>query len=822
MIGQMVSHYRILEKLGGGGMGVVYKAEEKQLGRSVAVKFLSKELAQERKFLERFRREARAASTLDHPNICTVYDIEEHDGQLFIVMQYLEGQTLKYRVAGRPLKTDEILELGIQIADGLEAAHAKGIIHRDIKPANIFVTTRGQAKILDFGLAKLTGLGTRGSGLGKEAEITAAAATPEESLTSTGMTVGTFDYMSPEQVRAEEVDARSDLFSFGLVLYEMATGQRAFAGDSPGTIFEAILNRAPIPPLRLNPELPPELEHIINKALEKERKLRYQNASDLRTDLVRLKRDTDSGRAVAAGLPRHIGRGGVKPPLRRWLAIALAGLALIALVAVLVALNVGGLRDRLLTGIGARPATSGPKIESLAVLPLENLSGDKEQEYFVDGMTEALIAELGQIGSLRVISRTSAMRYKKTDKPLPQIAKELNVDALIEGSVLRSGDRVRITAQLIGAAPERHLWARNYDRDLRDVLTLQSEVARAIAEEIKANVTPDVQARLATARPVNPEAHRLCLLGRFYWNKRTEEGLKNAIDHFQRALEIDPAYAPAYAGLADSHLQLSNSGFLPPKEAMPRAEAAAQKALDIDESLAEAHTTLAEAHKDYDWDWTACEKEFKRAIELNPNYATAHQWYAEYLSLARRHAEAIAEAQRAQQLDPLSPIIRVGLATFGGYLYARRYDEAIRQLRDTVSLFPEFFLAYGSLGEAYVAKGMYQEAIAAYQKARSLSGASPAEVAALGQAYAKGGIRGYYLWELQRLREESKHKYVSGVPFAYLFARLGEKDQAFSYLEKVYQDRSWNINTLQVDPAFDPLRSDPRFQDLLRRMNFPQ
>ncbi|MBZ5513914.1 MAG: tetratricopeptide repeat protein, partial [Acidobacteriia bacterium] len=666
--------------------------------------------------------------------------------------------------------------------------------------------------------AKVTGIGTRGSGLGKETEITAGtAAPPEESLTSTGMAVGTFDYMSPEQVRAEELDARTDLFSFGLVLYEMATGQRAFAGDSPGTIFEAILDRAPIPPLRLNPELPPELERIINKALEKDRKLRYQSSSDLRTDLVRLKRDSDSGRAVAPVYDRRKETAFAERRYsRRRVALATGGAA-IAVVAALLALNVAGLRDRVAAVVGAgsaRPREGGAlpylSIESIAVLPLENLSRDPEQDYFADGMTDALIAELGQIGALRVISRTSVMQYKGVKRPLPQIAKELNVDAVIEGSVLRSGDKVRITAQLIGAVPERHLWARSYERDLRDVLSLQGEIARAIADEIKANVTPEVHARLTRARPVNPEAHELYLKGSD-WLRRGDA--KKALEYFQQAIQKDPTYARGHLGVAEAYRDLWGGVRFPAMEASANAKAYARKALELDDSLAEAHAVLADALYRGDWDWAGAERELKRALEVNPNSEYAHRIYSGYLVLLGRTEEALAEAQHEAEINPLVAMAYIDMGD--AYYYGRRYDEALPQYEKAlqVSGDPHYWVW---VAWTYREKGMYKEAIAGFLKMPD----GAIKFGHLGNAYARAGNKAEAQKLLQKLIELSKQN-LGTWEVALVYAGLGEKDRAFEWLERAYRIHDSGMCWLKVDQPLDPLRSDPRFQALLRRMNFP-
>jgi TolB-like protein/tRNA A-37 threonylcarbamoyl transferase component Bud32/Flp pilus assembly protein TadD len=780
MIGQTISHYHVLRKLGGGGMGVVYEAEDLKLHRHVALKFLPEEVSQDRHAVERFQREARAASALSHPHICTIHDIDQHQGRDFIVLELLEGRTLKDRIAGRPMESEEVARLAIQIAEALEIAHGKGILHRDIKPANIFVTENDQVKVLDFGLAKL---------LRQASEQTAT-----ESFTRTQGVAGTLPYMAPEQLRDQKIDARADIYAFGAVLYEMATGKRPFREEVEAQLIDSILHKPPAAPARLNPDVSPRLEDIILKCLEKDSTNRYQSAKEVAVDLRRFLTPS-SVVAAAAGRPRV-----------RWRLAAMTGAASVLLiVGVLVGLNVGGVRERLTGRAGP------PRVESLAVLPLENLSRDAEQDYFADGMTEELITDLSKIGALRVISRTSVAHYKGTKKTVPEIARELNVDGILEGSVQRAGDRVRITAQLIYAPSDRHLWAESYERDLHDVLALQSDVARAIANEIKVTLTPQEQTGLTNARTVNPEAHEAYLKGRYYLNKPTEESVNKAMEYFQRSLSIDASYAPAHAGLADGYYGLSNLR-LPPREAMPKAREETLKALQLDPTLADAHTSLAIVKTFYDWQWAEAEAEFKRALQLNPSYAPAHFEYGMYLTGMGRFDEAISEFKRALQVDPLSigPISAIG----DTYYYDRQYDLAIAHYRKALEADPNFFPSHWALAWVYEQKGMLNEAIVESKEAVRLGG-GPAAKALLGHVCAVAGKKSEALQILRQLEEQSGKSFVSSYDLATIYLALGQKEQALSLLEQSYEERAESLVWLKVDPVFDSLRSERRFQSLL-------
>jgi serine/threonine protein kinase/tetratricopeptide (TPR) repeat protein len=853
LTGKKVSHYRVLEVLGGGGMGVVYKAEDLKLGRFVALKFLPEEIASEAKVLERFEREARAASALDHPNICAIHEFGEYDGRPFIAMSLLQGQNLRERIVARaaPFTTDELLNLAIQIGEGLAAAHERGIIHRDIKPANIFITNRNEAKILDFGLAKMTDAGDREGLQCHEAQSQDAttAMALDIRLSLTGVTMGTVPYMSPEQVRGEKLDARTDLFSFGLVLYEMATGQQAFSAGTAAGLHEAILSRTAVSARELNPELPPKVEEIINKALEKDRNLRYQHAADMRTDLQRLKRDSESGRSSAAISGLVVVPDSPHTRFKKLWKTAV----LVLLIAVLVA---GGSYYRshqnkrltekdtiVLTDFAnstgdANPRRSHSPVNSaaqkrvmLAVLPFQNMSNDPAQEYFSDGLTEETITDLGQLSPehLGVIARTSAMAYKHTNKTITQIGHELDVDYVLEGSVRREGGEARVSAQLIRVSDQTHLWAQNYERELHDLLQIENELGKAIARQVQINLTPQQEIDLSKMRTINPDAYDLYLKGRYYWNLRNPAAIKESIGYFQQATAQDPNFALAYVGLADAYNIGNILGVYSAKDSLPKAKAAATKALALDPSLAEAHAALGMVKSHYDFDFSGAEREFLKAIELNPNSAYAHFFYSNcYLAPMGRMSEAIAENKKAVELDPLS----LPINNFMGmtYLFAEDYEKSYLQFRHTIAMDPTFPLAHLYFSWLLTTMGKYEEGIKENEKSEVLSGASSedatAEANAMLQAFKTGGERGFWQKNLERALQTQKRPgggFVAPTDMAAAYALAGDKDSAFEWLDKAYAERDGEgITLLKVVPAFKSLRGDPRFTDLLRRLGLPE
>ena len=791
MIDETISHFRVIEKLDEGGMGVVYKAIDTRLNRPVALKFLPDKIARDSQALERFRREAQAASALNHPGICTIYDIGEHDGRAFIAMEFIDGETLRSHIHGKALPLEETLRLGIQIAEALDAAHSEGIIHRDVKPANIFVTRRGQAKVLDFGLAKLVPKGIA------NADSDSGGATTD-STSIVGIISGTPAYMSPEQVRGDNLDGRTDIYSLGLLLFEMATGRQAFSGGTGGVIIEAVLTRSPVPARTINPEIPPQLEEIISKALHKDREQRYQHVGEVRAELQQLERGPDSGWRARQETAQSV-----------------------------LSSNTGRLQTTAEQKAADSTAqTSAPRtervsriIDSIAVLPFENASRDAEHEYLGDGIAGSLINILATIPKLRVMAQSTVFRYKGRGMDAQAVGRELNVRAVLTGRIMQSGGALRIGTELVDVPTGSQLWGGQYDRKPGDIFAIQDEISGEISEKLRLKLTRAEKKRLTKRETVDAEAYRLYLKGRHHWNKWTEEGFYKAIEYFQEAVEKDPSYALAYTGVADSYVLLGWNSYLPPKDAFPKAKRAAMGALRLDPDLGEAHTSEAAVLWLHDWRWPEAGSEFRRSLALSPSHPTASHWYAEHLMTMGRHAEAIEQMKKSQELDPLSLIISVAIGW--AFYMGRKYDEAIEQFRRTVELDPNYPVTYWILGLVLRKMGRYEMAIAEGEKGVNLSGGSPLMKAALAQTLATAGASERALQILDELIELAKQKYVASHFFAGIHIGLGEQDRAMEYLEKSYEEHSHWLMYLHMDPGMDSLRSYQRFQDLLRWVGLP-
>jgi eukaryotic-like serine/threonine-protein kinase len=789
MIGQRFSHYVIEQKLGEGGMGVVYRARDEKLQRDVALKFLGTLPASSSANHERALQEARAISALNHPNICTVYEVGELDGRPFIAMEFVEGRSLSMEIPSVGLSLDQVERYGMQLADALAHAHSRGIVHRDLKTSNVIITPSGRIKVLDFGIS-------RRFEPGKGSDQTTVL---DQSWESQHTFTGTLPYIAPEILKGQEADLRSDIWSLGVILYEMAVGHRPFRGTTAFELSAAILHeRAQL----IDVKLPLVMQSVIDKCLAKDPGHRYQSAGEVRAALE----------AASTASHTHEYLHAQQPPKKsNWLRAA----RIVGLTFLVVGLA-GALGYLANTKFRHKPGLPLPgAIQSAAVLPLENLSGDASQDYFADGMTDALITELSQIRKLRVISRTSVMQYKRTEKTLDQIAQELNVDAIVEGSVVRSGGRVRISAKLFQTNVEGALWAGTFERDFTDVLALQSDVATSIARGIQVELSSAEQSQLARTRSVVPEAYEAYLKGKYELEKRTPEAFQDATNYFQQAIDKDDTFAAAYAGLADTFQLMFTNQLAPAETLIPQAKAAANKALQLDDRLAEAHCALG-AIRFWSLESSDIEPEFQRAIGLDPGYAQAIHWYALYLGASGRKADSIREIKLARDIDPKSLIINANV----GFLYylAGDYDHAEEAEKNTINMDPSFEAGHSNLGQVYLEKKQYDQAIEEFRTALGLSPGDLSAQADLARGLAVSGQRAEAEEILRGMKELQGQKYISAYDFAVAYAGFHNTDQTLTWLEKGLVQRNARLVNLAVHPQFSFLRKEPRFRNIVEKI----
>jgi eukaryotic-like serine/threonine-protein kinase len=850
-----LSYYRIVSKLGEGGMGEVYLAEDTRLRRRVALKILPEKIAADPNRLLRFEREAFAASALNHPNILTIFEFGAVDNKHFLASEFVEGVSLRQRLTSGPVTLNETLDIAIQTASALQAAHGAGIIHRDIKPDNLMLRADGYVKVLDFGLAKLIeGRGDRETrGHGDQVDTLIAASPRRDvaaSLTSPGLVMGTVGYMSPEQTRGLQVDKRADIWSLGCVLYEMLSGESPFRGATMADTLANIIHREPVSILTRRRDANPELEHIINRSLAKNADERYQSAEELLTDLKQLQKrlefeaqlersstpnaetartqiisstaggleasslaatNSNANRATAPttmfpaplspNSPSALGKSKSRTTM-----IIIAAVVL-TVVAVVAALVVNSYRSR----------STVAAIQSIAVMPFVNASGNADVDYLSDGLTDSLIFRFSQLPNVKVSPTSSVMRFKNTTKDLAEVARDLNVDAVLSGRLMRAGDDLSVSVQLIDARTQKLIWAEQYDRKMADLMATQREIATTLTQKLQLRLAGDERGITKKYTSSN-DAYQLYLKGRYHWSRRTKDDLDKAIDSYKKAIELDPNFALAYAATAEVYNSMGKDPDVPPKDCIPLAKAAATRALEIDPLLPQAHSALADSLALYDWNWTESERHFKKALELDPNIAYTHIAYGlAYLAAMGKADEVVAELQRAVELEPLAMLNNSVLTS--AYVYDRKYDQALAQARSTYDLDPNFGLARVWLGFALIANGKYDEAISGIGRVSPDSSFGWMSNVVLAHAYAKQGKRAEAEQQISKLRDLAKTRYIRTYYLAAIYAALGDKDKAFAELEQSFAERDCFLGRIAIDPAMDPLRDDPRFKSLLKRMN---